>query len=154
MKNTKEKKTKEKNPKFQIISSVLILTIILFAELYLMINLSEKYIPIVILGIAALVDVFIMINAYMTFHEMKEAKRNEHFENLYKSEKACYNNPTKTIFGGNRYGLYRSHQKNQKRTEDHQRYAFGYDGHPAWHAQQDPGGYQRFAQAFEYSFDL
>ena len=31
-----------------------------------------------------------MINAYMTLDEIKEAKRNEHLENLYKSDKASY----------------------------------------------------------------
>ena len=30
------------------------------------------------------------INAFMTLNEIKEARRNEHFENLYKSEKASY----------------------------------------------------------------
>ena len=82
--------TKEKKSKLQIVISILTLTVILFAEIYFMINFKESYVAIILLAIIAVAAVYIMINAYMTLDEIKEAKRNEHLENLYKSDKASY----------------------------------------------------------------
>ena len=82
--------TKEKQSKLQIIISVLILMVILFAEMYLMINFKESYLPIILLAVVALAATYVLINACMTLNEIKEAKREEHFDNLYKSEKASY----------------------------------------------------------------
>lgn len=82
--------TKEKQARLQIIISVLALTVIVFAELYLMINLRESYLPIILLAVVALAVVYVLVNAMMTLSAEKEAKREEHFENLYKSEKASY----------------------------------------------------------------
>ena len=82
--------TKEKKAKLQITIAVLVLTVILFTEIYLMINFPNGYIPIILLGVIALVAVYVVINAIMTINAEKEAARNEHFENLYRSEKASY----------------------------------------------------------------
>ncbi|MBQ6812188.1 MAG: hypothetical protein IJP06_03660, partial [Agathobacter sp.] len=82
--------TKEKKARLQIIISVLVLTVILFAEMYLMINLRQSYLAIILLAVVALVAVYVLVNAIMTLTAEKEAKRNEHFDNLYKSEKASY----------------------------------------------------------------
>lgn len=82
--------TKEKKAKLQIIIAVLVLTVILFTEMYLMINFPKGYIPIILLAVVALVAVYVVINAIMTINAEKEAARNEHFENLYRSEKASY----------------------------------------------------------------
>ena len=82
--------TKEKKARLQIIISVMVLTVILFAEMYLMINFRQGYLAIILLAVVALVAVYIMANAIMTLAAEKEAKREEHFENLYRSEKASY----------------------------------------------------------------
>ena len=82
--------TKEKKAKLQITIAVLVLTVILFTEMYLMINFPTGYIPIILLGVVALVAVYVVVNAIMTINAEKEAARNEHFENLYRSEKASY----------------------------------------------------------------
>lgn len=82
--------TKEKKAKLQITIAVLVLTVILFTEMYLMINFPKGYIPIILLAVVALVAVYVVINAIMTINTEKEAARNEHFENLYRSEKASY----------------------------------------------------------------
>ena len=82
--------TKEKKAKLQITIAVLVLTVILFTEMYLMINFPKGYIPIILLAVVALVAVYVVINAIMTINAEKEAARNEHFENLYRSEKASY----------------------------------------------------------------
>ena len=82
--------TKEKKARLQVIFAAIILTIIMFAELYLMINQYENYALIVILGVVAVVAVYIMVNAMMTMSAEKEAQRQTHFDNIYKSEKASY----------------------------------------------------------------
>ena len=82
--------TKEKKAKLQITIAVLVLTVVLFAEMYLMINFQNSYIPIILLAVVALVAVYVVVNAIMTINAEKEAARNEHFENLYRSEKASY----------------------------------------------------------------
>lgn len=83
--------TKENKAKLQIIISALVLTIVFIAELYLMINyFSGMLIPIIVLGVVALVAVYIMVNAIMMISAEKEAQRQAHFDNLYKSEKASY----------------------------------------------------------------
>ena len=50
--------TKEKKAKLQITISVLVLTVILFAEMYLMINFHNSYLPIILLAVVALVAVY------------------------------------------------------------------------------------------------
>ena len=90
--------TKEKKARLQIIISVLVLTVILFAEMYLMINLRQSYLAIILLAVVALVAVYVLVNAIMTLAAEKEAKRNEHFDNLYKSEKASYIMLKKSFF--------------------------------------------------------
>lgn len=82
--------TNEKKAKLQITIAVLVLTVVLFAEMYLMINFQNSYLPIILFAVVALVAVYVVINALMTLNTEKEAKRNEHFENLYRSEKASY----------------------------------------------------------------
>ena len=83
-------KTKEKKAKLQIVIAVLVLTIIMFAEIYLMINFPTYYTPIIMLAVVALLAVYVVTNAIMTISTEKEAARNENFENLYRSDKACY----------------------------------------------------------------
>lgn len=82
--------TKEKKQKLQVTIAVLVLTVVLFAEMYLMINFQHSYFPIILLAVVALIAVYVVVNAIMTLNAEKEAKRNEHFENLYRSEKASY----------------------------------------------------------------
>ena len=66
--------TKEKQARLQVIISVLMLTVILFAEMYLMINFNQGYITIILLAVVALVAVYVMVNALMTLAAEKEAK--------------------------------------------------------------------------------
>ena len=82
--------TKEKRAKLQIITAILVFTVILFAEIYLMINYPNGYIPIISLAVVALISVYIMINAIITINEEKEAMRSEYLENIYRSEKASF----------------------------------------------------------------
>ena len=81
---------KEKKSKFQITMAVLVFTVILFSEMYLMINFPSEYILIILLATIALIAVYVVINAVMTINDEKEAVRNENLESLYRSEKAFY----------------------------------------------------------------
>lgn len=83
--------TKETGAKWKIIVSALMLTIVLIAELFLMINFdSTMVLPIIVFAIIALIAVYMLVNSIMALENEREAKRQEHFDNLYKSEKASY----------------------------------------------------------------
>ena len=82
--------TKEKKCRTQVIISVLVLTMVLLAEMYLMINFNQGCIAILSLAVVALVAVYIMVDSIMNMIAEREIKREEHFENLYRSEKASY----------------------------------------------------------------
>ena len=83
--------TKETGAKWKIIVSALTLTIVLIAELFLMINFdSTMVLPIIAFAIIALIAVYMLVNSIMALENEREAKRQEHFDNLYKSEKASY----------------------------------------------------------------
>ena len=83
--------TKENKAKWMIIISALSLTVVLIAELFLMINFdSSVVIYIILLGILALAAVYMLVNSFMTIEAEKEARRQEHYDNIYKSEKASY----------------------------------------------------------------
>ena len=81
--------TKEKNVKLQIKISVVVLTLIIFAELFI-ISLGLGHIPVIILAIIGAAAVFVFVSAVMTWDELKETKRQEYLENICKSEKATY----------------------------------------------------------------
>ena len=83
--------TKENKAKWMIVISALSITVVLIAELFLMINFDDTVIiPIIVLAILALAAVYMLVNSMMTIEAIKEAKRQEHFDNIYKSEKASY----------------------------------------------------------------
>lgn len=83
--------TKEKRANVLVIVSSLVLTVVLMTEVYLMVNYVAAFlIPIILLGIIALIAVFLLVNAVLTISTEREAQRQAQLENLYKSEKASY----------------------------------------------------------------
>lgn len=82
--------SKEKKSRMQVIISVLVLTMVILAEMYMMINFNQGYIVIIALAIVALVAVYVLVDSIMNLVAEKEIKREKHFENLYRSEKASY----------------------------------------------------------------
>ena len=83
--------TKETRAKWTIIASAIAITIVLIAELALLINYDqEAFIAIIIFAIVAVIAVYMLVNSIMTIEAEKEAKRQAHFDNIYKSEKASY----------------------------------------------------------------
>ena len=79
--------TKEKQFKLQITISVLILNLILFAEMYLMTNVSEGFLPIIGAALVGLTAVYALINAVINLNDAKAQKIEARFEELNKSEK-------------------------------------------------------------------
>ena len=73
--------TKETKAKWTMIISALSLTILIMAELFLMINFDVSIVVyIILLGILALVAVYMLVNSIMTLEAEKEAKRLEMLE--------------------------------------------------------------------------
>lgn len=83
--------TKEKKERLQVIISALAIIVLLVAEIYFIISHGMDWaIPIVIIGVLLLAAVAVLINAIMNISAEREAQRQAHFDNLYKSEKASY----------------------------------------------------------------
>ena len=84
MNNTKEQKTKSQ---IKISATILILSLLL--ELFI-ISLGFIHISVIALVVIGGGAAFVLANACMTWDELKEAKKQEYLENIYKSEKASY----------------------------------------------------------------
>jgi len=81
---------KEKKAKWQIIIASLLLVVTVFGELYTMINYSSNFIVIILLLIVALVVAYIILSGIMIMITAKDARNEERFDSIYKSEKASY----------------------------------------------------------------
>ena len=81
---------KEKKAKWQIIIASLLLIVTVFGELYTMINYSSNFIVIILLLIVALVVAYIILSGIMIMITAKDARNEERYDSIYKSEKASY----------------------------------------------------------------
>ena len=91
MSEKKQKKKKAKNSgKTKIILSVMLLTILLMVELYVMINDSGNYINMGILVIIMLVFVYLLTTTILERSKREIEKNIEQYENIFKAEKASY----------------------------------------------------------------
>lgn len=91
MGDEKMNNTKEKKARLQVIISALAIIVLLVAEIYFIISHGMDWaIPIVIIGVLLLAAVAVLINAIMNISAEREAQRQAHYDNLYKSEKASY----------------------------------------------------------------
>ncbi len=81
---------KKNNAKLQIVFSGLGLALIFILELYAMINMPEQFIVIGLLGVVLLAELYVLIRAIMAFQAQKEARREEQYDSIFKSEKASY----------------------------------------------------------------
>lgn len=84
------KERKGLSAKSQMVGATLLLTVVLLVELYLMINYQSLYIVIIVLAFVALGGVYALVNAVMACSAEKEAKRQDHLEDIIRSEKASY----------------------------------------------------------------
>jgi hypothetical protein len=81
---------KKNNPKLQILFAAMFLALIFVMELYAMINMPSEFLVIGVLGIVFLACIYMLIRAILLLQAEKEARREEQYENIFKSEKASF----------------------------------------------------------------
>lgn len=81
---------KEKKAKLRIIVSTLLFVVILFGELYTMINFSDKFIIMISLMIIGLIAVYIVIDGIIVITGEKDSRKEEQYNILLKAEKTAY----------------------------------------------------------------
>lgn len=83
-------KNKDSKARMQVIFGVLLFAFVMSAELYAMINFPDMYLGIVGLAAIDLVCLYVVINGLFTLREMKDARNEEQYDSVFKSEKASY----------------------------------------------------------------
>ena len=83
-------KKKETKVKLQIIFSALLLSVVFIAEFYAIVNYPKQYIFIAIFAVLFLVVLYILINGLFMMQLIKNERREEQYDNIFKSEKASY----------------------------------------------------------------
>ena len=71
-------------------TAVLVLTVLVLGELYVMINYPSNYVALIVLTVVALADIYILIASAIQKNYKKEIDQYEQYDNLFKSEKASY----------------------------------------------------------------
>lgn len=83
-------KQKKDSYNLRIVTAVLVLTVLVLGELYVMINYPSNYVALIVLTVVALADIYILIASAIQKNYKKEIDRYEQYDNLFKSEKASY----------------------------------------------------------------
>ena len=83
-------KNKDSKARMQVIFGVLLFAFVMSAELYAMINYSKMYLVIAGLAVIDLVCLYVVINGLFALREMKDARNEEQYDSVFKSEKASY----------------------------------------------------------------
>ncbi len=74
----------------QIIFSSILLAVILFVELYAMINVPDQFIVIGVVGILFIACLYVLIQGIIRRLDMKKQEEKERYDNIFKSQKASY----------------------------------------------------------------
>lgn len=80
-------KQKKDSYNLRIVTAVLVLTVLVLGELYVMINYPSNYVALIVLTVVALADIYILIASAIQKNYKKEI---DQYDNLFKSEKASY----------------------------------------------------------------
>ena len=83
-------KNKDSKARMQVIFGVLLFAFVMSAEMYAMINFPDMYLGIVGLAAIDLVCLYVVINGLFTLREIKDARNEEQYDSVFKSEKASY----------------------------------------------------------------
>ena len=83
-------KQKKDSYNLRIVTAVLVLTVLVLGELYVMINYPTNYVALIVLTVVALADIYILIASAIQKNYKKEIDQYEQYDNLFKSEKASY----------------------------------------------------------------
>lgn len=83
-------KQKKDSYNLRIVTAVLVLTVLVLGELYVMINYPSNYVALIVLTVVALADIYILIASAIQKNYKKEIDQYDQYDNLFKSEKASY----------------------------------------------------------------
>ena len=83
-------KNKDSKARMQVIFGVLLFAFVMSAEMYAMINFPDMYLGIVGLAAIDLVCLYVVINGLFALREIKDARNEEQYDSVFKSEKASY----------------------------------------------------------------
>ena len=81
---------KRNHVKLRAIFSSLILAIAVFLEVYVMMNDSKNYVLLAVLGILAVVTLYLLLDNLFKLDSQKKKEFEEYYENLAQTEKATY----------------------------------------------------------------
>ena len=81
---------KQASAKIQLIFSTLLFAVAFIAEVYTMFNYPKQYFVIAIFAIIMLVFLYMIVNSVFKLRYIREKRREEQYESIFKSEKASY----------------------------------------------------------------
>ena len=81
---------KQKKAKIQVIFLILISTLVLLADFYAIINYPEEYMLIAAITVIFVVCLWGVISGFFSLNALKEDRREEQYDSIFKSEKASY----------------------------------------------------------------
>ena len=81
---------KQASAKIKLIFSTLLFAVAFIAEVYTMFNYPNQYFVIAIFAIIMLVFLYMIVNSVFKLRNIREKRREEQYESIFKSEKASY----------------------------------------------------------------
>lgn len=81
---------KQKKTMLQLMFMILIFTVVLLTDFYAIINYPEEYILIAVITVILLIYLWGVVNGLFTLRTLKEERREEQYDSIFKSEKASY----------------------------------------------------------------
>ena len=81
---------KQKRAKIQVIFLILISTLVLLADFYAIINYPKEYMLIAAITVIFMVCLWGVISGFLSLNALKEDRREEQYDSIFKSEKASY----------------------------------------------------------------
>lgn len=83
-------KKKGSKARTQVIFGALLLALIFITEGYTMIHYSDMFLVLTAMTVVELICLYVVISGVMAIYEEKDARREEQYESIFKSEKASY----------------------------------------------------------------
>ena len=81
---------KQKKAKIQVIFLILISTLVLLADFYAIINYPREYMLIAAITVIFMICLWGVISGFFSLNALKEDRREEQYDSIFKSEKASY----------------------------------------------------------------
>ena len=81
---------KQKRAKIQVIFLILISTLVLLADFYAIINYPKEYMLIAAITVIFMICLWGVISGFFSLNVLKEDRREEQYDSIFKSEKASY----------------------------------------------------------------